>query len=407
MTLSLRESDRAVMTAPPWPQGFRGAGVAAGIKKAGVADLALLVADSPATAAAVFTKNLIAAAPIAVSKANLVASHGLVRALMVNSGCANAATGPDGLHRAHASSVALARSLGVAPHEVLINSTGVIGVALPLARIEAAIPLLVTSATAGSCESFARAIMTTDTRPKWSSRTILWNDAHGTQRCRITGVAKGAGMIHPNMATMICVIATDAVVAPDELDSTLREVVEGSFHRISVDGDTSTNDSVFALASGVAGAPPRPEFHGAMAEVAAELAQMVVRDGEGFERGLEVRVTGARTTADALEVARTVASSLLVRTAVTGGDPNWGRILAAAGRAGVAFDPNSIRVGAGGITLFEHGAPARVDLGAVRAAFSADSVLLTIDLGMGSCCDRFWSCGLTTRYVALNSEYTS
>ena len=288
-----------------------------------------------------------------------------------------------------------------------MNSTGVIGVTLPVDRIERALPALKASVRHGSCESFARSIMTTDTRPKWASRTIQWMDAATTRTCTVTGVAKGAGMIHPNMATMIAVIATDATLTPTELDGHLRSAVERSFHRISVDGDTSTNDSVFALSSNCAGTPPTQQLAAAFEAVAQELALMVVRDGEGFERGIEVRVNGGRTQSDALQVARTVAMSLLVRTAVTGGDPNWGRILAAAGRAGVAFDPSKLRVSAGGIPLYAAGGPTHADPGAVRRAFTADTVQIELDLAMGTESDVFWSCGLTKRYVEINADYTT
>ncbi|MSR69245.1 MAG: bifunctional glutamate N-acetyltransferase/amino-acid acetyltransferase ArgJ [Phycisphaerales bacterium] len=393
--------------APPWPLGFSSGGVAAGIKKQGVRDLALIHGDAPLTAAAVFTKNLICAAPLQLSKANLVASRGKISALVINSGCANAATGAEGFARAQRATTALATLLGVNATTVLTNSTGVIGVQLPIDRIERALPALVASVQSGSCETFARAIMTTDTRPKWSTRTIQWTDGETSHTCRVTGVAKGAGMIHPNMATMIAVLATDAACTPQQLDNHLRAAVDRSFHRISVDGDTSTNDSVFALASGKAGAAPAPELAAAFEAVAQDLALMVVRDGEGFERGIEVRVYGAKTGSDALQVARTVAMSLLVRTAVTGGDPNWGRILAAAGRAGIAFDPNMIRVSTGGIELFANGAPTTSDPAAVRGAFTADTVAIELHLAMGSASDVFWSCGLTKRYVEINADYTT
>lgn len=393
--------------APPWPRGFSSAGVAAGIKKQGVRDLALIVGDGPLTAAAVFTKNLICAAPIQLSKGNLAAAKGEVAALLINSGCANAATGDEGFIRAQRATSALSTLLRVDPTRVLMNSTGVIGVQLPADRIVSALPTLVASLQPGSCETFARAIMTTDTRPKWSTRTITWTNGATSHTCRVTGVAKGAGMIHPNMATMIAVLATDAACTPEQLDGHLRSAVDRSFHRVSVDGDTSTNDSVFALASGKAGTPPAGELTAAFEAVAQDLALMVVRDGEGFERGIEVRVHGAATQPDALQVARTVAMSLLVRTAVTGGDPNWGRILAAAGRAGVAFDPQAIRVSTGGIELFANGAPTACDPTAVRSAFTADTVAIALNLAMGEASDVFWSCGLTKRYVEINADYTT
>lgn len=393
--------------APPWPQGFSSSGVAAGIKKQGVRDLALIIGEEPLTAAAVFTKNLICAAPVQLSKANLASSKGKIAALLINSGCANAATGDEGLARAQRATDALASQLRVDPTRVLTNSTGVIGVQLPVDRIESALPALIASLQPGSCETFARAIMTTDTRPKWSTRTITWTLGETSHTCRVTGVAKGAGMIHPNMATMIAVLATDATCTPEQLDGHLRTAVDRSFHRISVDGDTSTNDSVFALASGKVGTPPADQLGAAFDAVAQDLALMVVRDGEGFERGIEVRVHGAATSADALQVARTVAMSLLVRTAVTGGDPNWGRILAAAGRAGIAFDPQAITVSTGGIELFANGAPTTCDAAAVRRAFTADTVAIAIDLAMGDASDVFWSCGLTKRYVEINADYTT
>lgn len=411
MTTAVAPITPAHTTAPPWPQGFISAGIAAGIKKDGSTDLALLTSDGRGSgelsAAAVFTRNLIVAAPIQLSRANLAASGGRVRALLINSGCANAATGDDGMLRAVQSTTALAERLGIDSRSVLVNSTGVIGVALPIDRIKGALDALIAAQQPGSCESFARAIMTTDTRPKWSSRSIHWMDGITQRNCTVTGVVKGAGMIHPNMATMIAVIATDATLEPDELHGHLRSAVDCSFHRISVDGDTSTNDSVFALASNRAGTAPTAQLAEAFEQVGQELALMVVRDGEGSERGIEVRVTGARTQGDALQVARTVAMSLLVRTAVTGGDPNWGRILAAAGRAGIPFDPNRLRVGAGGIALFADGSPTHAEIGAVRAAFTADCVRIELDLAMGEARDLFWSCGLTKRYVEINADYTT
>ncbi len=394
-------------SAPDWPRGFTSGGISAGIKKHDVPDLALIVGDATLTAAAMFTTNLVCAAPVQLSKANLAASSGRVNALVINSGCANAATGTEGSARALRVTRALAAHLNVDPIAILTNSTGVIGVQLPADRIEHTVPPLVASLRPGSCESFARAIMTTDTRPKWASRTIRWTDGSVEHSCTVTGVAKGAGMIHPNMATMIAVIATDAPCTPLELDRHLRCAVEGSFHRISVDGDTSTNDSIFALASGVAAAPPATQLAQAFNDVARELALMVVRDGEGFERGIEVRVHEARTQEDALKVARTIAMSLLVRTAITGGDPNWGRILAAAGRAGVTFDPNALRVCAGGIELFARGSPLATDLAAVRRAFTSDTVVIDVYLATADASDHFYSCGLTKRYVEINADYTT
>jgi glutamate N-acetyltransferase/amino-acid N-acetyltransferase len=383
----------------PLPRGFACAGIAAGIKSSGAPDLALLVCEQGAVAAAMFTRNLVAAAPIQASRSNLARSRGHCTALLVNSGCANAATGPQGMARCQDTIDAVAGMLGCAPDAVLVNSTGVIGVQLPSDRIVAALPALRAALTPESCGPFATAIMTTDTRAKACTRTV--------GSVRVTGVAKGAGMIHPDMATMIVAITTDAAVDAPTLDRILRASVERSFHRISVDGDTSTNDSVFALASGQAGPCDEALLQAAFDEVCTDLALKVVQDGEGFERGIKVSVSGAATPSAALQVARTVAMSLLVRTAVTGGDPNWGRILAAAGRAGVQFDVDDLKVGANGVPLFEAGAPADSPLADRRAAFTSDVVHITIDLGQGPCSDVFHSCGLTKRYVDINADYTT
>ena len=397
-----------------WPRGFRAAVGAAAIKKAGRDDLALLSMPSGATAAAIFTRNLFAAAPIEVSRRHLRDSRGHASALILNSGCANAATGPRGVANAQEMVDAVSLALGCACEGVLVNSTGVIGVQLPMDRIVPEIPhmaaRLAHAADGGPLEPFARAIMTTDTQPKMSSRTV---PCAGGRTVRVSGVAKGAGMIRPDMATMISVLATDAEVAPATLDRILRHAADASYPRISVDGDTSTNDSVFAFASGLAGPCDEAALATAFREVACDLARMIVCDGEGCERSLAVRVTGAATRADALKVAETVASSLLVRTAITGGDPNWGRIIAAAGRAGVAFRANDLELHVGGILIFRDGQPVEADKGAVRAAFNGGHVDIVISLGAteGSEAevnsDSFLSCGLTTEYVRLNADYTT
>jgi len=397
-----------------WPRGFRAAAGAAAIKKAGRDDLAILSMPSGATAAAIFTRNLFAAAPIEVSRRHLKDSRGHASALILNSGCANAATGPRGLSNAQEMVDAVSLALGCASESVFVNSTGVIGVQLPMERIAPEIPRIAArlehAADGGPLEPFARAIMTTDTKPKMSSRTVACG--HG-RTVRVSGVAKGAGMIRPDMATMISVLATDAEVEPKALDRILRHAADASYHRISVDGDTSTNDSVFAFASGLAGPCDEAVLATAFREVACDLARMIVCDGEGFERSLAVRVTGAASRTDALKVAETVASSLLVRTAITGGDPNWGRIVAAAGRAGVAFRPNDLELRVGGILIFQDGQPVPADKEAVRAAFNGTHVDIVLSLGTtdGATAetnsDSFLSCGLTTEYVRLNADYTT
>ena len=401
-----------------WPRGFRTSVGAAAIKKAGRDDLALLSMPMGATAAAIFTRNLFAAAPIEVSRRHLKDSRGHASALILNSGCANAATGPRGLSNAQEMVDAVSLALGCAGESVLVNSTGVIGVQLPMDRIAPEIAHMAARLLASeysatdqeNLEPFARAIMTTDTKPKMSARTI---DCGGGRHVHVAGVAKGAGMIRPDMATMISVLATDAEVDPRTLDRILRHAADASYHRISVDGDTSTNDSVFAFASGTAGACDETVLAQAFREVACDLAKMIVCDGEGFERSLSVRVTGAASRADALRVAETVASSLLVRTAITGGDPNWGRIVAAAGRAGVAFRPSDLELRVGGILIFRDGEPCPADRDLVRAAFNGSHVDIVISLGASEGAeaeansDTFLSCGLTTEYVRLNADYTT
>lgn len=390
--------------APMLPLGFTAATASAAIKKPGRDDMALLRCPTGATLAAVYTTNQVCAAPVQLSRRHLAESRGHCGALLVNSGCANAATGERGMAAAIELADAVARACDVAAVAVQENSTGVIGVQLPLDRMLPEIGPMAARAAHGSIEPFARAIMTTDTYPKWAARTV----EHAGRRCTVVGCCKGAGMIHPNMATMIGVLLTDAALTPAELDGHLRAGVERSFHRISIDGDTSTNDSVFALASGAAGDGfPSEELRRAFTEVARDLALMVVRDGEGYERGIHVKVTGARTDADALVVAKTIASSLLVRCAVTGGDPNWGRILAAAGRAGVRIDISDLDLTVGGVKLFTAGAPADTPLAAREEAFRRPMVEVHLDLGQGDGADEFISCGLTKAYVELNADYTT
>lgn len=410
------------------PRGFAVATAGAAIKKPGRDDMALVLCPGGATLAAMYTTNRVCAAPVAMSREHLATSGGKCRALLINSGCANAATGAQGRRNAQALAQAVADACGAPLHEVQHNSTGVIGVQLPMDRMLPCIPTMVEAAKAastaagaaaeaaaastavgatasgrGAVEQLARAIMTTDTYPKMASRTIR----HDGRTISVVGVAKGAGMIHPNMATMIAAILTDAQCTPAALAAHLRAAVDRSFHRISIDGDTSTNDSIFALASGLAGEAPEAELRTAIIEVARELALLVVRDGEGYERGIHVRVTGARTQDDALAVARTIASSLLVRCAVTGGDPNWGRILAAAGRSGVAIDEPRLDLSVGGVPLFAAGQPSTAPLADREAAFRAPMVDVHLDLGQGTASDEFISCGLTKAYVELNADYTT
>ena len=399
----------------------------------------MLRMDDGAVAAAMFTTNLFAAAPVQISRDHLHNSRGHASVLIVNSGCANAATGPHGYADAQTIGDYVAQECGCAPDAVLMNSTGIIGKRLPLSNIEMAIAPLAQQCVPGSAEPFARAIMTTDTCLKMSTRLVAagvtsgvgaisgavatsgagatsttqstvnttQNPAH-FKHIRVTGVAKGAGMIHPNMATMIAVIATDAALEPHELDAMLRVAVEQSFHRISIDGDTSTNDSVFAFASAQRGAAAdHGELQRAFCEVARELARMIVCDGEGFTRAFEVRVRGAVSATDALNVAKTVATSMLVRCAITGGDPNWGRLLAAAGRSGARLNPERVSLRVGDIVLFQNGQPADISKDIAAAEFCKPNVIIEFDLAQGDHDDFFISSGLTQEYVKLNSEYST
>jgi len=394
-----------------FPLGFRGAVASAAIKKPGRTDLALIACEGGATAAGMFTRNLVCAAPVTLSRRHLTESRGHAHALLLNSGCANAATGPEGLARTVELLDAVAVALDVPAESVLSNSTGVIGVQLPIDRMLPRIPELVAHLADGPLRPVAQAIMTTDTYPKVAAVELV----HEGRRGLVSGISKGAGMIHPDLAlhggppqaTTITAVMTDAELAPDELRGHLAEGVERSFHRISIDGDTSTNDAVYAMASGAAGRFPPEMVRAAFRAVLRELALLVVRDGEGFERGLEVRVTGARTAADALAVARTVAMSMLVRCAVTGGDPNWGRILAAAGRAGVPLDLEDLTLDVGGTMLFRDGGPADTPLADRERVFREPLVHVHLDLGAGDASEEFFSCGLTTEYVRLNADYTT
>ncbi len=324
-------------------RGFVAAGVHCGIRRRR-ADLALVVSDGPASAAAVFTTNRVQAAPILVSRESLAASGGHARAVVVNSGNANACTGEAGLRAARRTADEAARLLEIPPEQVLVASTGVIGVPLPVLRLVSALPRAVQSLAVGGGVAAAEAILTTDTCTKQAVRTV--ETSSGTYV--VGGMAKGSGMIHPNLATTLGLVTTDAAVAPGLLRRCLERAVEVSFNRITVDGDTSTNDMVAVLAGGASGvavcAGGVPRFEEALTEVLVDLAKQVARDGEGATKFITVEVQGAASDEDALRVARTVAGSPLVKTALHGADANWGRVVAAAGRAGVGREPEVMRV---------------------------------------------------------------
>jgi len=387
--------------------GFRAAGVAAGIKPDRL-DLALVAADAPCSAAGVFTANLAQAAPVLVSREHL--KSGRCRAIVANAGCANAATGAGGLADAREMAALAARAAGCAAEEVVVASTGVIGVRLPMEKLRAGIPAAHAALARDGGALAARAILTTDTKAKEAAASF----AVGGVSCTVGGMAKGAGMIAPNLATMLAFFTTDAAVAPTLLRTALAAAVGESLNRITVDGDTSTNDCAVALASGASGAP-RVEaagvdydaFRAALTEVARQLARMLVRDGEGVTRVAEVRVEGARTTAEADRVARTVAESPLVKTALHGGDPNWGRVLAAVGRAGVPLDVSKVSIFIGDVHVAEGGAARDYAEQEAAAAMQQDPVRLRIRLGEGDASGWIWTSDFSHGYVDINAHYRS
>ena len=366
-------------------------------------DVALIVSDRPCAAAGVFTTNQVIAAPCVVTRRHL--ERGKLRAIVVNSGNANACTGPQGEHDAIAMAEAAAAKIGCDPHEVAVASTGVIGVPLPVARITAAVKDMVLGPARWS--DVASAIMTTDTKPK-SIRTEL---ALSTGIVRLHGVAKGAGMIHPNMATLLCFVLTDA----DVDQSALREVVpyaaDTSFNAISVDGDTSTNDTLLLLANGAAGVKVRGRdlgvFKGAVRALCETLAREIVADGEGVTRVFEVTVKGAASDDDAKRAARTITTSNLVKTAIHGADPNWGRILAAAGRSGAKIDAARATVRIGDVVVFDVGAPRAFDAERVRGIISQPQIWIEVELGLGSGKAHAWGTDLSAEYVRINADYTT
>jgi len=389
------------------PRGFKASGVGVGIKRGeGQLDLALLAADRPAAAAAVFTTNRAQAAPVVVSREHLRASGGFARAIIVNSGCANACTGEQGLEAARAMAADTARLLGCRPEEVLVASTGVIGVALPIDRIRRGLPSAIAALGDDQGAAAARAIMTTDPFPKESAARLV----AGGRPVAIGGMAKGSGMIEPKLATMLAFLTTDAAAPPPLLDRALREAVAVTFNAITVDGECSTNDCVMLLASGASGATltdaEYPAFVSALTAVCRELALGIVRGGEGATKLIAVTVTGAATEDEARRAAKTIANSPLVKTAIHGGDPNWGRLVAAAGRADVAFDLARASAAIGPMTLFRDGQPHDEAAPEAAAYLRANAEIeVTVHLGAGSASATVWTCDLSAEYVRINAEY--
>lgn len=390
--------------------GFRFSTVAAGIRKDGRADLALAVADAPAVTAGVFTRNLVRAAPVILASERVRA--GGVRGVLVNSGCANACTGDAGLEAALTSTRAVAEALALPEASLLPASTGVIGELLPAARITAKAAELARGLGPERAGDFARAILTTD---RWEKVSSCRFGAAGGE-VSLLGLAKGAGMIHPDLgldgppqATMLAFLFTDARVERATLERALMTAVDSTFNACTVDGDTSTNDTVLAFASGASGrAVSEAELAAALGRVCAELARSMVADGEGAEHVAEIRVTGLASTADARQVARTIATSLLVKTAIFGRDANWGRLLAAAGRAGVRFEPSAARIAIGGVELVSGGLATGGDADArATVELAKQEVVIELSLGDGPGAFTYLASDLGHGYVDVNASYRS
>ena len=389
------------------PSGFRASGLHCGIKASGKPDLSLIVSDTPAAAAGLFTVNLAKAAPLFLCQDHLKASGGYARAIVTNSGCANACTGPQGENDAREMAQLTAAAVGCNKEDVLVASTGVIGVNLKMDAIRSGIPMAVKALDPKGGPAAARAIMTTDPFPKEHAVEV---DTTMFGSFRVGGMAKGSGMIEPRMATMLGYLTTDALVEPRMLSRALTEASRYTFNAITVDGEPSTNDCVFALANGASGVAINehlyPAFVEALRAVAHELALGIVRGGEGATKLIAITVTGAATDADAWMAARAIANSPLVKTAVHGGDPNWGRLVAAAGRSGATFVLGGARVQIGSLVLFENGRP--FDELAPQAAdyLTGKDLAITVDLGAGgSHRATVWTCDLSAEYVKINAEY--
>jgi glutamate N-acetyltransferase/amino-acid N-acetyltransferase len=380
------------------PQGFRYASTYAGIRKVAKDDLVLIVSDSPASSAAVFTKNRVVAGPVTVARRNLRASGGKMRAVLANAGNANCATRTAeqvAMECVHAA----AETLQIQPREVLPASTGVIGVELDSALILLALPGLCSGLSPDRFDDAAAAILTTDTRPK-----TAFADVCGA---RIAGMAKGSGMIQPRMATTLAFVMTDAVLSPAALRLALGRAIERSFHRISVDGDTSTNDTVAVFANGASQVRPRAKaFEDALAEVLESLAVQIVRDGEGARKLVTIEIAGAASDRAAESMARAIANSPLVKTAIAGSDPNWGRILSAAGNAGAAFNPRQVDIDMQGVAVCRGGVAADFSEDELKQKLDGPECLIRFAIrGRGRGRARFWTCDFTEEYIRINASY--
>lgn len=393
----------------PLPKGFVTATTRCGLKKAGE-DLGLIVSELPAVAAAVFTQNLVVAAPVVVSRQHL--RHKTHRLIVVNSGCANAVTGAEGLANTQRTTQILADYFSCDPREILVCSTGVIGVQLNMAKLEAGLKDATSQLSherGTAIANLARAIMTTDTRPKHASRSF----SLGGKRITISGIAKGAGMIHPNMATLLSFVMTDAAISKKALQAALKYAVNQSFNRVTIDGDTSTNDTLAAFANGAAGNEIIEKAEGAeyerftkgLTDVCRDLAMEVARDGEGMRKLITIQIKGAPTEKIAHRIAETIATSPLVKTAIAGEDANWGRILAAAGRAGVKFDVSKVNIKLGNLYVAKNGRGLIFDEAKALVILKQNEVTITMDLQQGDAEVTEWTCDLTEDYIRINADY--
>jgi glutamate N-acetyltransferase/amino-acid N-acetyltransferase len=394
----------------PLPLGFQAAGIHCGIKRSeGVYDLALLVSETPATGAGVFTTNLVQGAPVRISRSRV--PRGTIRGVVINSGNANACTGEHGLEDARWMTSLVARGLNCSADDVLVCSTGVIGRFLPRENLEAGIPAVLgkLDSTPIALLSAACAMMTTDTFPKQATR----EGEIGGKQVRVSGVAKGAAMIAPNMGTMLSVILTDAPLEPADADTMLRHAVDRSFNCISVEGHMSTSDTVLLLANGASGAGrlsahDHTRLQQMIDEVAADLAEAIIRDAEGASHEIRIDVRGLRTHAEAYRIAKAVAESPLVKTAIAGGDPNWGRIVSAVGYAGVALEERDITLRLNDVFLYRAGTPMPFNSAEVSAGIKNNRrVHIELEFPLGHESLRFWTCDLTAEYVRLNADYTT
>ena len=399
-------SEKNAAAGVTFPKGFKAAGVKAGIKKSGNLDLALIYTEKEAAVAGVFTKNAVAAAPVIVSRE--VVKGGKAHAIVANAGCANACTGETGLANARKMAALAAAEVGCASDEVLVGSTGIIGVNLPMDKLEAGIKAAAAELSEDGSKNAGNAIITTYTYSKACSCEV----EIGGQAVRFGAIAKGSGMIQPNMATMLCYITTDANISSQLMQKALSEIVEVSFNMISVDGDMSTNDTVLVLANGASGAaeitdgsPEYDKFYATLKEICQELSKRIAADGEGATKFLTINVSGTKTFEDAKTVAMSIAKSPLVKTAFFGEDPNWGRVICAVGYAGIPMVPEKTVIKFGGVPVYANGLGAEFNEDDIHKVMAEHDIVIDVEMGMGDAKATVWSCDFSYEYVKINGEY--